>query len=219
MNSHIHVEQIYATDNFKVPPSGNNTKHAVERVDERDLKKISALATPYNALALCRIPVNQLNIDEFTGKLTLALDGVQDPGNFGTIIRIADWFGIENIICSHGTVDVFNPKVIQATMGSIARINIHYCNFYDILTDIRHKKVKIKIYCALIAGENIYTKKLSRSSLIIVGNESKGISEKIISLADEKISIPSFAENKIAESLNVACSAAIICAEFRRFCS
>lgn len=146
--------------------------------------------------------------------LCLALDGVQDPGNLGTIIRIADWFGIEHIYCSEDTADVYNPKVVQATMGSIARIKIEYGNLPDFVDSLPSNT---PIYGTLLDGQNIYQQKLENHGIIIMGNEGKGISAPLIEKVNHKLLIPNFPEGRpTADSLNVAIATAITCAEFRR---
>lgn len=142
------------------------------------------------------------------------LDGVQDPGNLGTIIRIADWFGIENVICSADTADAYNPKVVQATMGSIARVNVTYMNL-SVLFDSLPKD--FPIYGTLLEGDNIYNQKLTEVGLIVMGNEGKGISPAIRNLVNRALRIPNYPEGRAtADSLNVAIATAIVCAEFRR---
>ena len=150
----------------------------------------------------------------FAKEIILALDGVQDPGNLGTIIRIADWFGITQIVCSKDTVDVFNPKVVQATMGSIAHISISYVDLFSFLKSVPED---VPIYGTVLDGEDIYTKELSSNGIIIMGNEGKGISDPIKSLITERLFIPNFTDGRdTAESLNVAIATAITCSEFKR---
>ena len=147
-------------------------------------------------------------------QLVLALDGVQDPGNLGTIIRIADWFGIENIICSDNTADVYSPKVVQATRGSIARVKIHYTDLYNYIKEL---KIDIPVYGTLLNGENIYKQTLSHNGLVIMGNEGNGISPEIAKMINHKLFIPNYpAGHPTADSLNVAIATAITCSEFRR---
>ena len=149
-----------------------------------------------------------------TQKLSLALDGIQDPGNMGTIIRIADWFGIENIYCSIDTVDCWSPKVVQATMGSIARVNIYYINLPAFIDKVPND---CPIYTTLLTGCNIYNQKLSQNGIIVMGNEGKGISEELRQKVNKSLYIPNYSlKESSAESLNVAVATAIICAEFRR---
>ena len=215
LNSGIVVREIYSSTNFQL--SILNPDLTVIRIKQTELKKISSLTTPNEVLAVCEIPKTDFNIFSVGMKLSLVMDTVQDPGNFGTIIRIADWFGIENIICSEETVEVYNPKVIQATMGSITRVKVHYTNLFDFLKQYREEFPDLKIYGALLDGENIYEKKLSKEGLIVIGNESKGISDELLSNITDKIKIPSYSVNAdSAESLNAAIATAVICAEFRR---
>ncbi len=225
LNSSIVVKQVYATSDFL---RNNVIPSTVERfeIKENELERISSLTKANEVLAVCETPNYFLDSESLKGKLTLVLDDIKDPGNLGTIIRIADWFGIENIVCSSETVDAFNPKVVQATMGSIARIKVHYINLIDFLKQQRTGVTlsgvegKPKIYGALLEGKNIYTEKLSSEGLIVIGNESRGISEEVQNLITDKISIPSFSHYKSgggeAESLNAAIATSIICSEFRR---
>lgn len=212
LNSGIKVKQLFSSSNFQLTIF--NYHIDVIRIKENELKKISSLSTPNEVLAVCEIPNYKLNLKELGSKLSLVLDTVQDPGNLGTIIRIADWFGIENIICSNETVEVYNPKVIQATMGSIARVKVHYTDLAKFLQDAKAKKPDLKIYGALLDGENMYSKKLAEKGLIVMGNESKGISELLVPFITDKIFIPNYGSG--AESLNVAIATSVICAEFRR---
>ena len=218
LNSDIVVKQVYATSEFL---RNNAIPATIERfeIKENELERISSLTKANEVLAVCEIPKYKLNSDDLKGKLTLVLDDIKDPGNLGTIIRIADWFGIENIVCSSETADAFNSKVVQATMGSIARIKIHYCD----LTSFVQQQItnnQQRIYGALLEGKNIYNEKLSSEGLIVIGNESRGISEDVQKLITDKISIPSFSHYKTnegqAESLNAAIATSIICSEFRR---
>ena len=201
------VKEVFATKEFKVQSS----KFKVREISEKELTQISALTTPNQVLGVFEIPVTKLNIESLKQELVLALDDIRDPGNLGTIIRIADWFGIKNILCSEGCVDLFNPKVVQATMGSIARVTVHYDNPETTLSVL---KKSMAIYGAAMDGENIYTQELPSCGIILIGNESKGISENLLQLVSQKISIPNFSSG--AESLNAAIAAAVICSEFRR---
>src|ERR1017187_1521230 len=219
LNSKVVVKQIYATPDFFRTTSINKQIERFE-IKTSELERISVLATPNEALAVCEIPYYELKMDTLTNKLTLVLDDIKDPGNLGTIIRIADWFGIESIICSDETAYAFNPKVVQATMGSIARIKLHYTNLPE-LFKVQSSKFKVQSFGAVLDGENIYLKQLPTNGFIIIGNESKGISENLLPYITDKISIPSFSHFKKdsseeAESLNAAIATAIICSEFRR---
>lgn len=182
-------------------------------VTQEELNKISFQKTPQEVLAIFSQPQYGLDSDIPKQNLCLALDDVQDPGNLGTIIRVADWFGIENIFCSIGTVDAYNPKTIQATMGAIARVKIHYCNLEQFLSSLKD----IPIYGTFLEGDIIYSEKLSINGVIIMGNEGKGISHDIEKCVTKKLYIPNYPiERSTSESLNVAMATGIICSEFRR---
>jgi TrmH family RNA methyltransferase len=142
------------------------------------------------------------------------MESVRDPGNFGTIIRLAEWFGINRIYCSNDCVDIYNPKVIQSSMGSVFRVNVHYTDLEDLVRFIKHMPEPLPVYGTFLEGDNIYDQE-KKDGLIVMGNESKGISTTLGSLVDHKISIPSFSETKELDSLNVAIAAAIVCSEFR----
>lgn len=187
--------------------------------DIEDIKKISFLQHPQSKLGVFKLRQNHYSLNDVLGlfstqKLSLALDGIQDPGNMGTIIRIADWFGIENIYCSIDTVDCWSPKVVQATMGSIARVNIYYINLSAFIDKVPND---CPIYTTLLTGCNIYNQKLSQNGIIVMGNEGKGISEELRQKVNKSLYIPNYSlKESSAESLNVAVATAIICAEFRR---
>ncbi len=180
-------------------------------VSEEELRRLSFLQHPQEVLAVFEIPEHEdCCLD--TSVLSLALDGIQDPGNLGTIIRLADWFGIKDIYCSYETADAYNPKVVQATMGSLAHVAIHYCDLKTLLMD-----VNCPVYGTLLDGEDIYQKSLTNSGVIVMGNEGNGISPEIRSLVTDKLLIPNFSQSdEKAESLNVAIATAITCSEFRR---
>lgn len=182
--------------------------------DDADLQKISAQKSPQGMLAVFRKkPVGEISAAVLAGELSLALDDIQDPGNLGTIIRIADWFGIKNIFCSTATVDAYNPKTVQATMGALARVNIHYVDLVNFLSE----KKKTPIYGTFLDGTDIYTQDLKPNGIIVMGNEGNGISPEIAKQVNEKIKIPNYPKNtQTSESLNVAVATAIVCAEFRR---
>ena len=182
-----------------------------ELITDDELRRISFLQHPQEVLAVFHIPPSSL-LPSPSSLLSLALDGVQDPGNVGTIIRIADWFGISNIYCSPDTADVYNPKVVQATMGSLAHVTITYCDLVPLL-----READVPIYGTLLDGQNIYEQPLSDKGVIVMGNEGNGISPEIRQLVTHKILIPNFNKNhETAESLNVAIATAITCSEFRR---
>ena len=190
--------------NFK-----NVDKNKVYQVTDTEIKKISVLTTATNCLAVFRIPEEREN-KELKG-LIVALDDIRDPGNLGTIIRLCDWFGIETLLCSEETVDVYNPKVVQATMGSISRVNVIYGNIVEIL-----KTTSLPVFGTFMDGENIYKKELPKEGIIVMGNEANGISAEIEKIVKNKISIPRFGKLQATESLNVATATAIILSEFRR---
>lgn len=209
INSKYQVDSIYCTGASLVKFNDLSPSIKLYEISESDLKKISTLNTPQDALAIIRIPEKTpLRSESFLNKYTLVLDGIQDPGNLGTIIRTADWFCFSEIICSDDTVEAFNPKVVQASMGSLSRISVHYTNLSFFIRDMG-----LPVYGALLEGDSVYTNEFSRPGLIILGNEGKGISESIIELITDKITIPRFGN---AESLNVAVSASIICSEIKR---
>jgi TrmH family RNA methyltransferase len=185
-------------------------------VTDEELQRISFQQHPQQVLALFPIP-SQTTDDPRTilneQTLTLALDGVQDPGNLGTIIRIADWFGINTLICSEDTADAWNPKVVQATMGSLARINIIYTSLPTLLDRLPDN---YPVYGTFLDGKNIYTEQLTSGGLIIMGNEGNGISEEVRQRVNHHLLIPNFHQGETADSLNVAIATAITCSEFRR---
>ena len=182
-----------------------------------ELRKASFLKAPQEILALFELPSYATPHDVASQELCLALDDVQDPGNLGTIIRVADWFGIRHIFCSTGTADAFSPKTIQATMGAISRVQIHYVDLYNFLHDICTKNSQIPLYGTFLEGKNIYQESLSTNGIIIMGNEGNGISKQVQELVTHKLFIPNYPEGSAtSESLNVAIATAITCAEFRR---
>lgn len=177
-------------------------------VKPEELAKISALTTPQDVLALLRIPEEQyIESKSLKGKYTLVLDGVQDPGNMGTIIRTADWFGIEHIVCSNDTVEVYNPKVVQASMGSLARTKVYYTDLVSFLSESN-----LPAYAATLGGKSIFDTKFKPEGLIILGNEGNGIRNEVLEKVKNHITIPRFG---LTESLNVAVSAGIFCAAIR----
>jgi len=207
---------VYATEEW-IKESGMG--RLVTVVTDDELRRISFLQHPQQVLALFPIPT----ISEpaaanpqpsvLNSQLSLALDGVQDPGNLGTIIRIADWFGIDTIYCSEDTADAYNPKVVQATMGSIAHVNIIYTNLPELFDNLPSS---YPIYGTLLDGDDIYQQPLSREGIIVMGNEGNGISEAIRQKVNRRLLIPCFREGDTAESLNVAIATAITCSEFKR---
>ena len=181
-------------------------------INPEDLQKASLLRTPQQVIALFPIPQHQFNQQIAQSELCLALDGVQDPGNMGTILRIADWFGIHHVVCSEDTVDVYNPKAVQATMGALARVKVHYTNLSEMLS-----QCNTPIYGTLLDGQNIYEQELGKQGFIVMGNEGKGLSQAIRNLVTQKLYIPNYPiGTQTTESLNVAIATSIVCSEFRR---
>lgn len=202
LESGLELHDLYTTESFDLGIPSEIL------ISETDLKRISFLTSPNKALALFKIPKPKAIQEK---DLIVALDTINDPGNLGTIIRLCDWFGIQDLVCSHDTVDCFNPKVIQATMGSITRVNISY-------TDLSHflNKSSMPIYGASMEGENIYHKQDLKAGILVMGNEANGISKSIETFINEKISIPGFGALQLTESLNVATATAILISEFKR---
>ncbi len=204
LHSNFELQDLFTTkqDFLTVP------KNKVHAISEVELKKISALTTPNTCLAVFKIP----KVKEMVEKgLIVALDDVRDPGNLGTIIRLCDWFGIETLFCSEESVDIYNPKVVQATMGSISRVNVVYGNLETFLS-----QTKLPVFGTFMDGKNIYQEKLPKEGIIIMGNEANGISTSVEKLVSERIAIPRFGNLQVTESLNVATATAIILSEFKR---
>ena len=196
------LHEIFVTSDFI-----ENYSDAIE-ISLHDLKKVSSLVNPDDCIAVFKIPT--LPIAEYTG-LILALDRITDPGNLGTIIRLADWFGVKQIWCSQGTVDLYNPKVIQSTMGSMTRVEVVYMDLEDVL-----QSSDIPIIATAMDGESVYEISLPSKAVIVLGNEANGISSEVFDLADHKITIPRFNSNGKTESLNVAMACGILLSELRR---
>jgi len=187
----------------------------VYELSEQEMARISHLKTPSKILALVRIPEWTFDPDIPANDLVLAMDGVQDPGNLGTIVRLADWFGIRDILCSPATADVFNPKAVQATMGAIARVRLHYLDLPEALGAARRRGVPV--YGTFLEGERLSSAELSASGVIVMGNEGRGVSAEAARHVTRKLFIPPYpADVPTGESLNVAIATAIVCAEFRR---
>tara|TARA_R110002049_G_scaffold84582_6_gene215183 strand:+ start:951 stop:1712 length:762 start_codon:yes stop_codon:yes gene_type:complete len=180
----------------------------VQRISESDLKKISFLKNANKVLGVFKIP-SEKKISN--NELIVALDAVRDPGNLGTIIRLCDWFGITQIICSEDTTDCYNPKVVQATMGSIARVQVHYLDLTEYI-----KSTSLPVYGGVMNGRSVYSEELESPAIVVLGNEGKGISEEIITQITHPITIPQFGVEKETESLNVATATAILLSEFKR---
>ncbi len=216
-NIRYDISEIYATNRWL-----EENKHALKgtvpvfEVGNDDLKQVSSLATPNNVFAVVNIPRQEFDTGSLEKDIVICLDHIQDPGNMGTILRIADWFGIRNVLCSEDTVDVYNPKVVQASMGSILRTDIYYVELTKLLKEYAVSK-DIPVYGTLLNGENINTSALSQNGFIVFGNESTGISDDILPAINRKITISPYPEmRKPIDSLNVSVAAGIICAAFRR---
>ena len=201
VNADFKLKHLFVNEAF-----GNQFRTA-EIATSQEFKQMSSLSTPPEILAV--FEQNNYVLPKQIEQTTFVLDGIQDPGNLGTIIRLADWFGMKNIFCGEETVDVYNPKVIQASMGSLARVKVHFVDLTEFLTDI-----KVPVYGTFMDGKNLYQEKLQQPSLIVLGNEANGISIGIENLCSKKIAIPP-SENS-TESLNVAMAAAIVGSEFFR---
>jgi RNA methyltransferase, TrmH family len=203
LDASFELDHLYTTQNdFEMV--SNNQKTVVS---DADLKKISALATPNTCLAVFKMPKEKKM--EVSG-LILVLDSVRDPGNLGTIMRLCDWFGIQQLICSKETVDIYNPKVVQATMGSIARVNVSYVDLNDFLTT-----TSLPVFGTFMNGDNIYKTALPQEGIIVMGNEANGISPELEKIIKNRLTIPRFGTIQKTESLNVATATAIVLSEFR----
>jgi TrmH family RNA methyltransferase len=202
LQSNLELQKLYATASFNI-----DAKDEVI-ISDSDLKRISFLTTPNKALAIFKIPESK-PIDN--SGLIVALDSIRDPGNLGTIIRLCDWFGVKELICSKETVDCFNPKVIQATMGSITRVNVSYMNLVPFL-----RGIETSVFGAFMEGENVYHKTLPTTGVLVMGNEANGVSKEVEAVITEKMSIPRFGDLQATESLNVATATAILLSEFSR---
>ena len=202
LKANLSLHSLYVTENDLFEEA------SAELISEKELSKISFLKNANNSVAVFKIPIQK---DISDHKMMVALDAIRDPGNLGTIIRLCDWFGIEQIICSEDTVDCYNPKVIQATMGSIARVEIKYLNLAEFIL-----KTSTPVYVGVMDGENIYQQKLPNTAIIVLGNEANGVSNEIINLASHKIAIPQFGTIQETESLNVATATAVLLSEFKR---
>ena len=203
-NSQLRIRKIYQTK----PLFSEG-----ELISAKEMERISQLKSANSVLAVVELPKHKLSLATPSKNLVLALDRVQNPGNLGTIIRLADWFGISDIVCSEDTADCFNPKVVQATMGAILRVRAHYTNLPEWLS----AQGDAKIYGTFLEGENLYSAELDKCGIIVMGNEGQGISDEVAATVSHKLLIPPYpADRHGSESLNVSVATAVICAEFRR---
>lgn len=226
LQSDFGVQTVYATEvwikgNLKL----SKVIPELLEVTEEELERISSLITPQKVLAVAAIPINELDEAHLLKNYSLYLDGIRDPGNLGTIIRIADWFGIENIICSPDTAEIWNPKVVQASMGSLLRVQVHEMELEEYVSRLKKyakaERMEIPpIYGTYLKGNSIYQTKFGIAGILVIGNEAKGIHEKNEKLISQKVTIPSSnltnEASKGPESLNAAIATAIVCAEIRR---
>ena len=206
LQSNFELQHLYTTK------QDFNEISIVEKtiISEGDLKKISALSTINTCLGVFRVPESKTTQEQ---GLLVALDDIRDPGNMGTILRLCDWFGITDVVCSKTTVDIYNPKVIQATMGSISRVNVNYVDLNSFL-----ENTSLPVFGTFMDGKNIYNQKLPKEGIIVMGNEANGISSTIEKIISERLSIPRFGGLQQTESLNVATATAIVLSEFKRNC-
>jgi len=202
LNSSFELQQLFATEDF------DTQNKNCQIISNEELRKISSLKTPNKVLGIFKIPAEK----EISNKgLILVLDDINDPGNLGTIIRLCDWFGVTTLVCSNETVDCYNQKVVQSSMGSLTRLDIKYLNLKEYLFN-----TELPTFVADMDGENVYKKELPKEAVLIMGNEANGVSDEIKSLIKHKISIPRFGNLQETESLNVATATAILLSEFRR---
>lgn len=210
------ISEIFATEEWL----SQNSTALVEGINlseasEQELKKLSHLVTPQQVLALVCLPEQDLDPASLTGESIIGLESIRDPGNLGTIVRTAEWFGIRNIVCTPDSVDLYNPKVVQASMGAMARTRVYYTDLEEFIMDPALKEKAI--YGTFLKGENIYETDIAENPMILFGNESRGLSEHFSRLLKDRLSIPSFAGKKGGpESLNLASSVAIVCSELKR---
>lgn len=208
-SSHLVVRKIYTSaDSLPWPEA--------ERVTAKEMERISMLKTPSTVLAVVEQPRHALDRASLSSRLTLALDGVQNPGNLGTIIRLADWWGISDIICSDDCADCFNPKVVQATMGAILRVRVHYvADLGNLLASAASDGVPI--YGTFLDGDDIYAADLTPTGIVVMGNEGRGITPSCAAHVTRRLFIPPYpSDHRGSESLNVAIATAVVCSEFRR---
>lgn len=206
LNSSIMLETLFCTPDFNTTISSDK----IVRISEDDLKKISQLKTPNKVLGVFKIPEEKKLLNK---GLIVALDTINDPGNLGTIIRLCDWFGVTELICSLNTVDCYHPKVVQASMGSLSRVAIHYVDLQTYLST-----ATLPTFIADMNGINVYKNSIPKEAILILGNEANGVSDDLKKLVSSKISIPRFGEIQETESLNVATATAILLSEFKRSC-
>lgn len=215
LNSSIQVDEIYSTTSWIEKHKNEIRKTDIVEVDEKALKKVSFLTNPPEVMGVFQIPASQKPNLQTVNNLVLMLDDIRDPGNFGTIIRTADWFGIRKIICSEKSVDAFNPKVVQASMGSLSRVQVQYADLESLLET---KPGDLKLFGTFLEGDSVHKIEKPKKGIILIGNEAHGISNDLLPFIDQQITIPvspATSESSV-ESLNAAIAAAIVLYEFRR---
>jgi len=218
LQSDQQIIDLFATNEWINKNESNSgiTSNSVTEISQDELLKISSLSTPNKVFAIVAQQNISYSINEISGELSILLDNINDPGNLGTIIRIADWFGIENIFCSIESVDLYNPKVVQSTMGAIFRVKVHYVDFKTLFEQTNELE-DFNIYGTFLEGENIYKEELPQRGFIMMGSESHGISNEWKSFINKKLFIPNYPiDFKTSESLNISVATAIVCSEFRR---
>ncbi len=204
LDSKFNLYKLFYTTDYINKFSVDN----MQLISNKELNRISGFSSPNQIIAIFEIPEIK---DQINSGLTLVLDEINDPGNLGTIIRLCDWFGIDQIVCSSNTVDCYNPKVVQASMGSLSRVSMHYCDL-----SIFFKKESRPIFGALLNGTNVYKSSLPKQAVLVLGNEANGISDNVLKWVTNKITIPQFGKTQSTESLNVAMATAILLSEFKR---
>ena len=217
LDSILYVEYLFAKPAWteQLPAHLLEKANHIIFINDKELSQISFLKSPNQAIALVQIPDYQLDLDEITEGLSLYLDEVQDPGNLGNIIRIADWFGIRHVFCRQGCADPFNPKTVQSTMGAIIRVKTYQADD-SFFQQMKSHHPDFPIYGTFLNGENLYNAQLTSKAMIVMGNESKGISDEVAQYVRRRLAIPSYPPDEpTSESLNVSAAAAIVCAEFR----
>lgn len=214
LSGNYKIEELYISEDFEFDhPLKDNIQ--IVTVDFESIRKISQTKNPQGILAIVRIPKQEINYKEISSSLCIFLDDIQDPGNLGTIVRLANWFGISHIICSNESVDVYNPKVVQATMGSLAGVNIYYLDPGTFFKKL--ESFDLPVYGTYLEGANIYETELTEKGIIVLGNEANGISENVSQFVTKKLNIPSYNKERTkTESLNIAIAASLVCAEFKR---
>ena len=224
------VRAVFATGDW-LAESGESIHGGIETVETKasELRQVSIQQEPNQAIAIVEMPDYQIDIDDLSGELSLGLETIQDPGNLGAIIRIADWFGIRDILCSEDCAEMYNPKVIQSTMGSFLRVRVHYLALDEMIVQLKNHPgepgevgsgsgwtVGYPVFATGSSGENIYTSSLPDRGMILLGNESRGLSPALLALSDRVLSIPHHDPGMHPESLNVAAATAVLCSAFRR---